>query len=62
VTASVENSPHSEAMVLDTERLFGEHMCDVQVFDHINQCIEHLFDYKYFQVIPVIKPESEQQQ
>tara|TARA_B100000959_G_scaffold286576_1_gene365887 strand:+ start:664 stop:813 length:150 start_codon:yes stop_codon:yes gene_type:complete len=49
-------------MVLDTERLFGEHMCDVQVFDHINQCIEHLFDYKYFQVIPVIKPESEQQQ
>jgi len=28
------------------ERLFGEHVFDVQVFDHSDQCIEHLFDIK----------------
>jgi len=28
------------------ERLFGEHVFGVQVFDHSDQCIEHMFDVK----------------
>jgi len=61
VTAPVETDSTTETAVLDTERLFGEHMCDVQVFDHDYQCTEHLFDCKQLHENPVDKPESEQQ-